>query len=314
MPSNANSLAARPVDWVVFVLAAVFFASNLVFGRGISADVAPYITAFLRWTGSALLLLPFVYADREACIAFVRQHPLLWLALGVLGMVVCGGGVYWSLQYTTASNATLIYTTSSLFILVLEWLFRGRAIGPRELAGMGIAFVGVAIIVLKGDWQAARHFRFNPGDLGILAAAISWAGYSLLLRNKAVTSMAPLASFGMVGIAGALALAPFALVELVSGGARPDTAHDWVRIAGIIVFASLAAFACFQHAVRVFGPSLAGVSLYLMPPFSIIMATVFLGERFETYHAAGIAFVMSGVVLATAPIGRRKQAPATTES
>ena len=308
MPHKTPPPAARPIDWLIFVLAAVFFASNIVFGRGISADVAPFITAFLRWSGAALLLLPFVFADRRACFIFLRQHPLLWLLLGFLGMGVCGGGVYWSLQFTTASNATLIYTTSSLFIIILEWMFRGRAIGLREMAGMGIAFIGIAVIVLKGEWQAALHFRFNPGDFGILAAAIAWAAYSLLLRHKAVTSMAPLASFGMVGLAGALVLAPFALIEFINGGARPDTADDWVRIAAIIVFASLAAFASFQHAVRVFGPSLAGVALYLMPPFSIVMAAMFLGERFESYHAAGIALVMGGVVLATAPIGVKKRA------
>lgn len=307
MPVTTPSHAARPVDWLIFVLTAVFFSSNLIFGRGISDDVAPFVTAFLRWTGSALLLLPFVYADRRACLTFLRQHPLLWLLLGFLGMGVCGGGVYWSLQFTTASNATLIYTTSSLFIIILEWMFRGRAISLRQIAGMGIAFLGIAAIVLKGEWQAALHFRFNPGDFGILAAAIAWAGYSLLLRHKAVTRMAPLASFGMIGISGTLVLAPLAAMEFFNGGARPDTAHDWIRIAAIIAFASLAAFACFQHAVKVFGPSLAGITLYLMPPFSIIMAATFLGEHIETYHAAGIVLVLGGVVLATAPLGLKRR-------
>ena len=41
------------------------------------------------------------------------------------------------------------------------------------------------------------------------------------------------------------------------------------------------------------------------PPVSIVMAVVFLGESFETYHALGIVLVTGGVVLATAPIGRR---------
>lgn len=291
----------RPVDWLIFLLAALFFSSNLVFGRGISADVAPFITAFLRWTGSALMLLPFVWRDRAESLPFIRHHTGLWLLLGLLGMGVCGGTVYWSLQFTTASNATLIYTTSSLFIILFEWLVRGRRLSRRELAGMAVAFVGVATIVLKGDLAAALHFRVNPGDFGILAAAIAWAAYSLLLRRPAVARLAPLSLFGVVCLAGSLVLAPAALLDLLAGGARPDTAFDWYRIAGIILFASLAAFSCFQHAVRVFGASVAGISLYLMPPFSIVMATIFLGERFEAYHLAGIVLVSGGVILATAP-------------
>jgi len=79
----------------------------------------------------------------------------------------------------------------------------------------------------------------------------------------------------------------------------PDSASDWWKIAGMIAFASLAAFFCFQHVVRVFGPSTAGVTLYLMPPVSIVMAVVFLGETFEPYHALGIVLVLGGVVLAS---------------
>lgn len=68
----------------------------------------------------------------------------------------------------------------------------------------------------------------------------------------------------------------------------------------MVIFASLAAFYCFQHTVRVFGPATAGVTLYLMPPLSIVMAVLFLGESFETYHAIGVVLVLGGVILATA--------------
>ncbi len=48
------------------------------------------------------------------------------------------------------------------------------------------------------------------------------------------------------------------------------------------------------------------MTLYLMPPMSILMAVAFLGERFEHYHAIGIVLVTGGLILATAP--RRKTA------
>lgn len=306
--SDMTSSSARPVDWLIFILAAVFFSSNLVFGRGISADVGPFITAFLRWSGAALFLLPFVYRDRQESLPFMRRHTGIWLLLGFLGMGVCGGGVYWSLKFTTASNATLIYTTSSLFIILLERVLRGRLISWREILGMVIAFAGVTVIVLKGDWRAVLHFRFNVGDLGILAAAIAWAAYSLLLRRPEVRRLAPLSLFGTVCLGGALLLAPVAAYEAAAGAPLPDSLFDWTRIAGIVVFASLLAFSCFQHAVRVLGASTAGLSLYLMPPISILLATIFLGEKFESYHAAGIVLVMGGVILATAPLPRRSQA------
>ena len=299
MSSQTKAGPARPVDWLIFSLVPIFFSSNMIFGRGIIGDVAPYTTAFLRWAGSTAIMLPFIYADRRASARFVLNHFWLWLLLGGLGMGICGGLVYWSLTYTSAANGTLIYTTSPLFIILFQWMFGGHHIGGRELAGMIVAFAGVISIVLRGDPSALLHLSFNVGDFGILVAAISFAIYSILLKNSALRELSPLALFGIIALSGALVLLPPSILEFIDGGPLPDSASDWWTIAGMVVFASLAAFFCFQHAVRVFGPSTAGITLYLMPPVSIVMAVIFLGETFEPYHVLGIVLVLGGVVLAS---------------
>jgi drug/metabolite transporter (DMT)-like permease len=302
--SQARDRSPRPADWLVFALVPVFFSSNLIFGRGVIGEIGPFITAFIRWAGSTLIMLPILYMDRDAARIFVSRHTWLWLWLGFLSIGICGGFVYWALTLTTASNATLIYSTSSLFIILLEWLFAGRAIGYREIAGMAVAFAGVAAIVLRRDFSALAHMKLNIGDLGILVAAVAFAIYSVLLRRPAARSIRPLSLFGLIAFSGSLLLAPPALWELFHGGLLPHTLSAWSKIAGIILFASLAAFFCFQHAVQVFGPATAGTTLYLMPPISIVMAVAFLGESFESYHGLGIMLVVGGVILAT--VGSRR--------
>lgn len=299
MAPQAKPETGRPVDWLIFSLVPIFFSSNMIFGRGIIGDVAPYTTAFLRWAGSTAIMLPFIYSDRRASALFVRNHFWLWLLLGGLGMGICGGLVYWSLTYTSAANGTLIYTTSPLFIILFQWMFSGRKISGRELTGMLVAFAGVISIVLHGDPAALLNLSFNIGDLGILVAAISFAIYSILLKDPALRNLSPLALFGMIALSGALVLLPPSIWEVLNNGPVPDSASDWWKIAGMVVFASLAAFFCFQHVVRVFGPATGGITLYLMPPVSIVMAMFFLGEPFETYHALGIVLVLGGVVLAS---------------
>lgn len=301
MPDSSKTSEPRLYDWLLFLLAPLFFSSNLIFGRGITGEVGPFTTALLRWVGAALLMSPFIWREREACLTFVRQHTALWLTLGILGMGICGGVVYWALTLTTASNATLIYTTSSLFIILFQWLFQKRAITRRELFGMIIAFAGVVAIVLKGHPEALLDLTFNIGDLAILVAAIAFAAYSLLLRRPSVREMPPLPLFALLALSGAIVLVPPGVIEMASGGPLPDTLMEFAKLGGIILFASLAAFYCFQHAVQVFGAGIAGMTLYLMPPMSIVMAVIFLGERFESYHAVGIVLVTGGLVLATAP-------------
>jgi len=297
--SSANTPQPRALDWLIFVFVPVFFSSNLIFGRGVIGEVGPFITAFIRWAGSTLAMVPLLYLDWPAARTFVREHTWLWLWLGFLSIGICGGFVYWALTLTTASNATLIYTTSSLFIILFEWQFSGRRISGRELLGMGVAFAGVAAIVLRGDFGALTHMDFNFGDLGMLVAAIAFAVYSVLLRRPAAQAIRPLSLFGLIAFSGSLLLLPPAVWEFLHDGLLPRTASAWSKIAGIILFASLAAFFCFQHTVRIFGPATAGITLYMMPPVSIVMAVVFLDETFEQYHALGIVLVLGGVILAT---------------
>lgn len=303
-----SSTALR--DWMIFLAVPFFFSSNLIFGRGIIGEVSPYMTAFLRWFGSTLIVLPFMLKDWKSCVHFIREKTLLWLTLGFLGMFICGGAVYWALLHTSAANATLIYTTSTLFILLFQRIFEARPIQRRELLGMIIAFAGVGAIVLKGDIDQLFALEFNIGDLVILVAAISFAAYSLLLKDPAARKLGSLSLFGVIALSGAITLAPVALYEALTDGHMPSTLSAFGKIAGIIVFASVAAFYCFTHVVRSFGPATAGITLYITPPVSILMAVTFLDEPFLPYHLAGIILVIGGVILSTIPTGRKANAAA----
>ena len=301
----AKPALARFIPLVVMLLTPLFFSSNLIFGRSTIPEVAPFTLAFLRWTASALILSPFLWMERDRVRTYVTGHPVHWLVLGFLGMWICGAGVYYALQFTTATNGTLIYTTSPLMIIILERLFFGRPTSWRELAGILIGFLGVAIIVLKGSLTGLAGTSFNMGDLMFIFAALSWAGYSVLLKGRRTAGMPVSALFAVVTLSGSLLLAPFALWEFLTGAMMPQTLTAWGGIAGIVVFSSLLAFSGYQYGVARLGASTASVFMYLLPPYGVGLAVLVLGEPFEMHHAIGIITVLAGLVLATAP-GRNR--------
>lgn len=296
--------------YLVMIASPLFFSTNLVFGRYVTGEITPFLLATIRWASVALLLAPVLYVHRATLGTLVRDQWKRLALLGILGMGICGGGVYLGLTYTTATNGTLIYTTSPVLILVLEGLFAGRRSHLREVLGMAIAFIGVAVIVLRGSIETALSLSFNLGDILIFVAAASWAGYSILYRSESLRQTANLPLFGLVAIFGALANLPVALWELSQGDALPTQPQSWAAIAGIVFISSLLAFSTFQYGIRALGASLAGVFMYLLPPYGVMLAMVFLGEEFRLFHAGGIALVMAGVILATFPAGalRRRTA------
>ena len=293
-----------PAAYAVMLITPLLFASNGVIGRATVAEVAPFTLAFLRWGACALILLPFVLGSGRACLELVKERPGTLLALGFLGMWLSGAGFYVSLQFTTATNATMIYTTSPLFIILLERILFARAIRGREVAGIVVSFIGVAAILFQGSILRLISGSLNPGDIGVVIAAASWAGYSIIFRGPRLSRLPIMALFGLVCAAGALLLLPVAAYEFLSGARMPSTGAAWQGIAGIIVFSSLLAFSGFQLGLRMMGASVTGIFMYLMPVYGVVLATVFLGERLQFHHVAGIVLVLGGVLLATLPARR----------
>ena len=214
--------------------------------------------------------------------------------------------MYLALKYTTATNGTLIYTSSPVMIILIEWLFRGRKIGWRDVLGIVLAFFGVLVIVVKGSMDNLRALQFNKGDLIFVLAAFSWAIYSAALKSSKFQSLPTLPLFTLLAAFGATLLAPFAIGEILYLEKFPITYTAWRSIVGIVLLASIMAFGLYQYGVKVLGASITGISLYLLPVYGVTLAVFFLGESFQQFHIWGILLVLSGVILATLPTTRVK--------
>ena len=287
---------------IYLLLAAMplFYASNQVIGRYVVLSAPPVGLAFWRWAIAFALLLPFCRRGLRVCAPALRAEWRSLLLLGFLGMVVCGAVVYEGLRYTTATNGTLIFSAAPVAIVILDWLWRGRRMSVVEGIGVAAALVGVTTIICRGDPDVLFGFRFNSGDLGMVAGALAWSVYSLVLKRPALQALPTLPLFAAIAGTGALLLAPGALLEGLFVGGPPARGDVWLGILGLAVVPSLLAFLSFQIGVKAVGPSLTGLFAYLMPIYGVLMAVIFLGESFEPYHAAGMGLTVSGVVLATA--------------
>ena len=139
----------------VLVVMPLFFSSNIIFGRAVADQVEPFTLAFLRWSLTALILLPFVWSAVRQFRNMITSWSKQLALLGFLGMWICGAMVYLALDYTSATNGTLIYTSSPVLIILIEWLFRGRRAGTREAIGVTLALIGVVVIV--DETMIAKH-------------------------------------------------------------------------------------------------------------------------------------------------------------
>jgi drug/metabolite transporter (DMT)-like permease len=289
----------------LLVLMPLFFASNLIIGRASTGLVEPWTLAFWRWALAALILLPFAWSGIAANWSQFRAVIREIVALGLLGMLICGGFVYVSLHATTATNATLLYTASTLFIVLFDAFYFRNPLTPVRIVGLAIGFLGVATIVLHGEPERLITLDLNWGDLGIAFCALSWAVYSVMLKAESLRRLPTLPLFSLIAIAGALTLLPPMLYEAVVLGAVPSGGRAWLSILALAIVPSVLAYGIYQIGIKAVGPSVTGVFLYLIPVYGVVMAALLLGESFHPYHAAGLVLVVAGIILATDPFRKR---------
>jgi drug/metabolite transporter (DMT)-like permease len=285
--------------YLILSVMPLFFVSNLVLGRPAVESVPPWTLATLRWLIVCALIGPFVWPTLKRHARTISgEWPAIAL-LGFLGMWICGGLVYLSLRYTTATNGTLIYTASPVIVVLIAALLARRALPLTEALGVALGVLGVFTVVLKGDPEALLHLRLNIGDVGFVIAAIAWAAYSLVLKRKALERIPTAALFFLIALTGGIMLLPCMAIELWRGEPFPVTARAWTSIGSIVLFASLLSFSTYQYGVKTVGPSVTSVFMYLLPIYGVALAAMFLGEELHAYHAVGLALVLGGIVLAT---------------
>lgn len=281
---------------LLLALAALFWSGNFVVGRAMNGQAAPFFLAFWRWLAAFLLLLPFAWPHlRRDWPALLRGWRWM-LLLPLLGVASFSVLVYFGLHSTTAINGLLLQSVIPLAILLCSFLLFGEKPKTLQLAGLVLSVGGVLAIASRGSLADLLALRLHPGDLLVLAAVFSYGLYSACLRRRPRVHQL---SFLCVSIGvSILVLLPGYLLE----SAWTPHALPGLPVLGALayfaVFPSLLSYLFFNRGVELIGANRAGQFIHLMPFFGSVMAVLFLGERLQAFHFAGLLLIGGGIVLA----------------
>jgi drug/metabolite transporter (DMT)-like permease len=292
---------SRLEAFALLALANLLWAGNWVAGRALRDALDPVTLNFWRWLIATLVLAPFALRGLRGKGALIRRHAGILLLLALTGVAVFHSMVYLGLRTTTAVNAVLLNSSIPLFILLCSWILERERASPRQVAGMLISLAGILVILSRGDPATLRGLELHAGDFWILLAMPIWGIYSVLLKRRPA-ELGGLAFLFVISLAGVLMQAPLAAaITLQSAPGWPGGP----AVMGVLYMAlgpSLLAFICWNRGVAAVGANAAGFTVHLLPAFGTVLAILFLGEAFAGFHAAGIAIILAGVLLATRPI------------
>jgi drug/metabolite transporter (DMT)-like permease len=285
--------------YLLLILTTLFWSGNMVVGRAIRGEVPPFALAFWRWAIALALTLPLALPHLRAQWPQLRKGWKAVLLLGLLGVGGYNTLAYIALQYTGATNASLLNSFIPVATIALSWAFLDKRLRGIEWLGVLTSLAGVTAIVSHGELATLLALTPNIGDLWMLGAVFVWALYTIGLqwRPTGVHPMLLLAAFTLVGL---LALAPAYAWEMAQGRQVVLSGGSTLGIVYIGTLPSFVGYVFYNRAVGEVGASKASLFIHLMPVFGTVLATLFLGEIPRLFHGVGIGLIFLGIYLTTA--------------
>jgi drug/metabolite transporter (DMT)-like permease len=283
---------AQVLVWFIPALWAVnYFCARLAPGV-----VDPHMLALGRWAMAGLILGGLARHEIWQARRQIWSDRWRYLALGTLGMLICGAWVYWGAQTTSAMNIALIYAAAPVLIAWGSAIWLDERMRPRQMFGVALALVGVVHVVVKGHWVALTQMQWSVGDVLIMAATLSWAAYALL-QKKWVCTLSSTARLACICAGGVITLLPFALWESLQPQAPQWTWYATILLLAVALVPGIGAYWIYAWAQKTLGASRTSMTLYLGPLWGALVSWGLLGESLGWHHAVGSLLILPGVAL-----------------
>lgn len=286
--------------WFGFLcaLAATFiWSTNFVLARGVNELVPPVTLAFLRWTVAVLALAPFAVGTVRREWSLLKTNGKYLLFCGILSVTLYNTLIYIAAHTTVTVNLAVINESTPLFILIFAWILLGEKFTRLKTVGVAMTTFGVLLLVSNGDINNLLKLSFRLGDLWVLAAAVTFGLYSILIKKRPA-ELSLVSFIFSTFVLGWLLLAPFYFWEATT---QQPAGYD-LKLIGVIfylgVFASIIAYVAWTRAVQLIGPARSALIYYLLPVFSGIQAILFLNEPLKAIHVISFLLIVGGVVVA----------------
>lgn len=294
----------RDLSLPALLVTVVLWASAFVAIRAVGDTFSPGSLTLGRLVIGSLALV-LVARPRTATIPRGR----------VLALVAVYG-LTWSVGYNIALNAAerdldagttalIVNIAPAIIALLAGFIFKEGF--PRPLlAGMVVAFAGVALIAFSTDQDpTSASTASHTGVLLCVLAAVFYAT-GALVQKPTLASVSPVMCVWLGCVIGAVACLPFApaLAEEVAGA----SAHDLLWLLYLGVFPTAVGFSTWSYALQRVSTGQAASTTYLVPAVATLISWAVLDEVPAALALVGGALCLAGV--AVTRLRRRGAGPA----
>jgi drug/metabolite transporter (DMT)-like permease len=299
-----TKLNGRGSSWRTLLavgITVVAWASAFVVIRYAAHDIRPGALSLGRLLVASLALSVMMIGRK-----LVRLNAKEWWLTAVVGVAwfaIYSVALNAGEQHVDAGTAAMLIQFAPILIGVLAGILLGEGFPRMLVIGGLVAFAGTLIIGIATSTGRADL-------IGVLLVLLSATTYSIALVAQKVVlrQVSALQVTWLACLIGTIACLPFAGEMVHDLAAAPALQIIGVIYLGLVP--SALAFSTWAYALKHSTAGKLGVTTFVVPPMTILMGWLFLGEVPPLLAILGGALSVVGVAIASRPSRPRATVPA----
>jgi drug/metabolite transporter (DMT)-like permease len=224
---------------------------------------------------------------------FTRRQFWNSFLVGVVGYGVSLSFQFVGTKLSTASNGALVTSATPAFVLLFAPFLLGEKNTPRRILALVISTIGVVAVI------DPRNAELSPslfwGNMCLLAAGLTWALYSVLVRKVSKNNDLLISSTIML-IGGLPISIPTGAWELSTQGTGTLTLGIVGGILYLGIISTAIAMFLWNYAFAKLPAAVASLTFFAQPVVGTLLGWLILGEIISPLFLIGGVLVGIGIV------------------
>ncbi len=228
----------------------------------------------------------------------MRVPPRAFASCVLIGCLLPGANavLFYAERDVPTGLASLLIASVPLWVVVLRLVLRER-LPVAVLAGVGVGFVGVAVL-LRPEGSAT-----TTGILLCLLSAVMWSLGSVASARLTMPA-SPFAATSWEMLAGGVVMFPFGIATTSSFSPSASSVLAWCYL---VTFGSVIGYTAYTWLLANAPLGMVSTYAYVNPVVAIVLGLLFRHEHVSARILLGAAVVVSGVAAVV-----RREPPAAT--
>jgi drug/metabolite transporter (DMT)-like permease len=281
------------------LIAASIWGGMYVVSKVVMEVIPPFSLLLIRLViGAAALGVVIFFINRKGLkqTTFTTELFRKSFLVGVIGYGISLGFQFMGTKLSTASNGSLVTSATPAFVLLFAPFLLGEKTSTIRIIALVISSLGVLAVI------DPRNAELSPtlfwGNMSLLAAALTWALYSVLVR-KVSQSFDLLASSTIMLVGGIPSSLAFSIWEINTVGIGNITLGIIGGLLFLGIISTAIAMFLWNYAFAELPAGVASLTFFAQPVVGTLLGWFFLSEKITPLFILGGVLIGIGILIAT---------------